>query len=446
MVTVPPTPSPLPSLSVFISGPSQLSLGGEGEEDGENRRVCWEVETKGGGGRGVEFEVESDEVELGGMLEVEKRGWEGEGRGRVCGERWGELEGGREYEFQVKGKSILFQTEAQTSFSLFLSPSPPLLPSSSSSCPTPSLWDSSLSSIYGIQTFPSSLTSLPSSLRSFPLTITTKALTPCEQTGMSKDILPPCSNHWFFPSAPPSGLADVDPNDWSINNGTQLVIPSMFLSNRDAFPAGKEVRISVTTDFFSENGNFSGDVTILFLPSPVVMIEGGKEGEQGGGEVIGVDDDLVIDFSGSYTNDGIIFEEEEEEWEWEWEWECITPREGKEEGREGGECIYEGGKVIEMPGREEGRFELEEGEKLKVGVAYYFVVRGKVRERGGDGEVVAEGRWGKVFSAVEEGGEVLGLEMEWWRCEDSSVGYSVCVSFFLFFLLLLNVFNLLNVY
>ena len=146
--------------------------------------------------------------------------------------------------------------------------------------------------------------------------------------------------------------------------------------------------------------------------------------------------------------DGIYFEggdrEERErgerEWEWEWEWNCVVPREvgGEEgEGRGGGECFYEGGERVELPGRGEGRFDGgggEGGERFKVGVPLMFIVSVRIIERGGgegegegEGRVVAEGRWEKVFSVVgeEEEGEGLKIEESRWVCEGGGEGYLI---------------------
>ena len=114
---------------------------------------------------------------------------------------------------------------------------------------------------------------------------------------------------------------------------------------------------------------------------------------------------------------------------WEWEWSCVIPREAGGEG--GGECVYEGGERVELPGRGEGRFEGggggEGGERFEVGVPLLFVVRMRVLEGGEGGGVVAEGSWERVFSVVgEEGGEV-GLEVgeSRWGCEGGGEGYLV---------------------
>ena len=121
-----------------------------------------------------------------------------------------------------------------------------------------------------------------------------------------------------------------------------------------------------------------------------------------------------------------------EEWEWEWEWSCVVPREGGGE-RGGGDCMYEGGDVIEMPGREQGRFlGGGMGNTFEVGVPLLFVVKVRVRGVGGTGEVISEGYWEETFSVVDEG-EEEGWEVREtrWMCESGTVGYLVSV-FFLF--------------
>ena len=198
----------------------------------------------------MRFNILSDlERELEGLFEWEEVGWVGAGWGEVCVEDWGRLlegEGEREFSFTVEGTSVLFGTVAQVNQSFIVS-----LPSSSSSSSrqvsscSPSLWDSSPLSLYGIQTYPSGLSLLPPSLRTSPLSITAKALCPCSSVGMSKDILAPFTFNWTFMDPIPNGLADVDANDWA--NGGLLVMPKMFLEDRGAFPMNQPVGIQVNS-------------------------------------------------------------------------------------------------------------------------------------------------------------------------------------------------------
>ena len=120
----------------------------------------------------------------------------------------------------------------------------------------------------------------------------------------------------------------------------------------------------------------------------------------------------------------------EEGWEWEWEWSCVVPREGGERGREGeGVCLYEGGDVVEMPGRGEGRMVRGgEGKRFEKGVPYLFVV--KMRVVGGEGRVISEGFWERVYSVVEEEG--VSVEEERWVCGDGGFGYLVRFFFFIY--------------
>ena len=183
----------------------------------------------------MKYEIQGEEEELNSVLEWkegEQGEWEGAGRGRVClQEGWeqqgGEgLKGGKWYTFSVSGRSILFQTNTTISHSFFLSPSPTHSPSpsftpSSSSSPSscnPSLFDSSPYSLYGIQLYPSLTTPLPPSLRSVPLSLSTKALSSCGEIGMSKDILAPFEVFWEFLSPFDGGKLDI--NDWA--NGTRF--------------------------------------------------------------------------------------------------------------------------------------------------------------------------------------------------------------------------------
>ena len=243
--------------------------------------------------------------------------------------------------------------------------------------------------------------------------------------------------------------------------GARWMISKELLENRDVFPPDEIVQVRVTTTFtIDESMNFTTEVGVKILYSPVVMVvksntvgtvfyEGGEEGER-----------FFLDFGDSYTDDGVVGGGEGE-WEWEWDWKCVTPErrgeggEGAGEGEGGRECEYEGGKRIEMPGRGEERFEGEEGERLKEGIPLFFSVRTRVREREGEGRVVAEGRWSGVVNPLVEEGEregERGLELleDSWVCSDSSVGYLVIFFFlilnynftfnFFLFILILNVF------
>ena len=266
----------------------------------------------GGGGRGVMYEVTQGDSILLGLLEWEEQGegkWEGEGRGKLCMEKegWDELSVG-EYIFGVQGTSALFGSIANASYSMTLSPS---LSSSSSrssrfsshfssrqnNC-NPNLWDNSPSSLYGIQTFPSGQTLLPSSLRSVPLTIATKALSPCPQVGMSKNILPPSTLKWSFISPTPSFFDDYDISDWA--QGTQLIIPVEILENRDAFPMNVPVGIRVTADF-GDDQIYLAETYVHFLPSGVNVVTDPVELSS----IVDVDNQLVIDLRKSSTADGL---------------------------------------------------------------------------------------------------------------------------------------------
>ena len=264
----------------------------------------------GGGGRGVLYEMIQGDSVLLGLLEWEEQGegkWEGEGRGKLCLEKngWDELSPG-EYNFGVGGTSALFGSIANASYSFTLSPS---LSSSRFSryssrqdnC-NPNLWDNSPSSLYGIQTFPSGQTLLPSSLRSVPFTITTKALSPCPQMGMSKNILAPSTLKWSFISPTPSFFDDYNINDWA--QGTKLIIPVQILENRDAFPMNVPVGIRVTADF-GEDQIYLAETYVHFLPSGVNVVTDPVDLSS----IVDVDDQLVIDLRKSSTLDGLQFGE-----------------------------------------------------------------------------------------------------------------------------------------
>ena len=203
----------------------------------------------------MNFTVQAREDELQRLLVLKNVGWEGAGWGEVCVEDWeeglGEEEGEKEFGFMVVGRSVLFDTTTTINQTFVVS----FPPSSSSSRQLPSscdasLWDPSPLSLYGIQTFPSGVTLLPPSLRSSSLTITTKALSPCIDIGMSKDILTPFNFDWEFLTPVPEGLVGVDPNNWVVGGGAVLTIPGEVLKDRESFPMNEPVAIKVII-FFS---------------------------------------------------------------------------------------------------------------------------------------------------------------------------------------------------
>ena len=49
--------------------------------------------------------------------------------------------------------------------------------------------------------------------------------------------------NWTFLEPIPEGLADVDPNDWSM--GSRLVIPSEYIEDRESFPMNEPVTFQV---------------------------------------------------------------------------------------------------------------------------------------------------------------------------------------------------------
>ena len=228
----------------------------------ENTRVCWGVRSVGSGGRGVQYSVSSPDILLDSVIEwSDNVGWEGAGWGEFCVEEWGGLIE-KNYTFEVEGRSVLFGTieTAFHSFNLFIS-------SSSSrqiedTC-SPSLWDITPNALYGIQTYPSNLQLLPASLRSTPLTITTKALSPCKNIGMAKDILLPFVLNWTFLEPIPDGLVNVDPNAWAVGGGGVLNIPYLFLEDRDAFPMNQPVGIQVSYPLFY--WHFSSLITCVLI-------------------------------------------------------------------------------------------------------------------------------------------------------------------------------------
>ena len=255
---VAPPPASLSPFTISLSGPSSLLLPSPTTiPTNDYYNICWKIKTENSGERGVNYTITSptDPI-LERTLQYKNIGWVGAGWGEVCIEEWEGLKEGmweeKEYSFQITAESILFQTTTTTNHSFYLSYSPPPPSSSSSvrsvsrslpSCSPPLLWDTTTPSLFGIVTYPSLSQPLPSSLRSSPLTITTKALSPCPTIGMSKDILIPFDFNWTLMDPIPDGLVDVDANDWSV--GGTLVIPSEVMEDRTKFPMNVPVTIQV---------------------------------------------------------------------------------------------------------------------------------------------------------------------------------------------------------
>ena len=455
---VPPLPSSLaiPSLIISLSGPSIFSI------PPPNANVCWEVAPVGeggggggrgvgggsGGGRGIDYELMVG-PDLAGQMVVMQVGWIGGGKGKVCligvegGEGGLQIEGDRNYTFGVRGRSRLFGSVSETWFSFYVlgsdTDATPQLPSPCSD----SLFSSSVVP-YGIVTTPSGNTFLPPSLRFLPLTITTKALSPCGVFGMAKDILTPSTIEWTFLDTSNTNT-EIDLNEWA--NGTSLDIPSSILQNRQIFPPNVLVPIRVTAQFFQSNNTkvgekvtLFGDVAIGFGYSPIVMV---ADLIPVSGSIFDVSDLLILDFSDSYTYDGIVMEGGQEGgddvWVWEWDWECIIP--GEHRGGTQTACVYEGGEQVVMPGRGESRFEGGGGiQRFEAEVPLFWTVKGRVR-RGAQGPVVAEGKWSGLLNPVEQGEGGLEILVDRWVCPDSSVGFLVCLNFcFVFFLFFPHVF------
>ena len=131
---------------------------------------------------------------------------------------------------------------------------------------------------------------MPSSLRSVPLTVSIKALSPCFETGMSKDVLPPATFFWEFLDIN-NHTNTIDPNDWQ--QGTILVIPRDVLSDQDIFPPNVAVALRVAADF-GQGVTFFSDVIFEFLSSPIQMVV-----QDSYNSVVDADDTFVIDFSGN---------------------------------------------------------------------------------------------------------------------------------------------------
>ena len=384
--------------------------------------ICWKVHSIGSGGKGVNYEINSENTTLLSVLSFEPVvGWENVGEGQVClgGGDWDVLKKDQNYTFSIEASSVLFSTSASTSFTFLLSsPSTSSLHSSTSRQTTTAcnldLWDPSPFSIYSLQTSPSGLTTLPPSLRSTPLTIAAKALSPCNQNGMIKDILPPSSYFWEFVGTISNKLQELDPNIWA--SGSNLIIPTTILSDRDIFPPNHAIGFRVTA-YFGEGYELLAEVWIQFLPSPIEMkVQTGFSSIfEGNGEI------LVIDFSDSFTMDGL---EVDGEGEWAWDWSCIIPGKKDEVGRE---CVYEDGEVVEMPSENESRFQGQKGKRFEEGVPLFFSVKSRVRAEG-EARVVAEGMWSEVLNPVRGGGVELELAESSWSCSDATAGFLVCFS------------------
>ena len=286
------------------------------------------------------------------------------------------------------------------------------------------LWSSSPLSLYGLRTYPSGHSYLPSSIRNEGLTVILKALTPCEELDFSKDILPESNASWSFvdlsSSLPPPLPQPLSADEYT--SGTRLYLPPSLLTT--TFPPSTPIHLSVSLSIPFLSYPLTADLSFEFLPGPILFSLSPFPSPTHLSTT-----PLVLNFEESVVEDEQrgLMKEGEGEWEWEWGWGC------EEVGEEGGECGYQDGEMIVLPD-EGGRWESKEGKEFQKGTGMLFVVYAKARwvvEGEGEGEWVSKGRWEGVFSFVGDGEEEFVAEFVEWECLNGNgqYGYSVCFFF-----------------
>ena len=435
---VAPPPFSLTPL-ILLSGPSTIQEGG-----GE---VCWEVEGKRTGRRGMTY-IYSGDLE-GRLMVKEGNGWIGGWMGgeRICVEDWSGVEGGRGYWLGVEGVSQLWGSRGRGGVMVFveergggqareeekkreeggmerernmqLKKGDERQVEAERQIEACGLWESDPEDLYGILTYPSGEVYWGESMREEGVTVLLKGLVRgCDGEMISAEILAAGNVSWdFLEGAEEGGWDGVNLDDYS--KGTRLFLPSTLLLT--TFSPSLWVRIQVTFQW-GEGSHLATNFSFLFLPGGVEFIL-----EEDPGVIVEKEGPLVLDFGSSLVQDekrGLI--EDGYDQQWEWLWRCINPLSG-------GNCVYSGGGEVVMPGRSESKF-VAEGEFV-VGEPLLFVVSAKVVLRGGmegEGGGVSRGKWTRVFNAVEErggGGEAV-LYSEW-GCLGSGGenGFSVCFLF-----------------
>ena len=84
--------------------------------------ICWTFRASGAGGKGVNYQIFSDNNTLVEVMTLQEVGWVGAGSAKGCieGSDWDRLSSGH-YRFHVEGTSVLFGTTTTTSYSFILS-------------------------------------------------------------------------------------------------------------------------------------------------------------------------------------------------------------------------------------------------------------------------------------------------------------------------------------
>ena len=390
---------------VLISGPTDISI--------DALEVCWNLGALRTGGRGVTYDASrSDPVVVRSL--TQKSGVSGE---RLCVERedWDNFDSGSTYTLTVDATSSLFGTIGSDSLTFFVregfSSTRSVVSSAKrqqeSDCAD--LWDEDPLSMYGIQTYPSGNVYLASSVRLEGLTVLLKALTPCEEVAMSREILELGSVSWEFVDHP-----NLDANEYSL--GTRLFLPSSLLQENFAPYVPVVVDVSLTLE---EGVFFSSSFSFQFVPGPVKFVLSDDPGS-----VVKADSVLVLDFTNSFTEDQDRMLVDSVDLKWEWGWGCVNPVTGDP-------CTYQNGDALVMPGQSSSVF--VSALDFSVGDPMLFVVYAKAMSS--DGGWVSRGEWSRVLTPVESAPQFQLEYSEWWCLfGNGQYGYNVCFSSLIFFL------------
>ena len=396
--------------------------------------MCWGVEGKRKGGRGIDFTYSGDledrlVVKMGGDG---VGGWGGE---RVCVEDWEGLEGGRGYWIGVRGETELWGTVGRGGVMVYVQKGKTkkrgeisvedereetveslvgrgergrqLRQEETQQEKACGLWESDPSELYGILTYPSGLVYWGDSLRDEGVTILLKGLggreNGCEGEEISREIIAAGNVSWEFVGAEGQPWEGVDLN---VNSeGTRLYLPSTLLLNN--FPPSVWVEIEATFEWGEEREeSLSANFSFMFLPGGVEFVL-----KEDPGLVIEQGETLTLDFGPSLVEDEMRGLVEREGQEWEWLWDCVNPLTGKN-------CQYQSGEEVTLPGGKNSKF-VAEG-KFVVGEPLLFVVRAKVVLAGDGG--VSKGKWSRVLNIVGEGGKKEEVLFSEWGCLSGSGG------------------------
>ena len=151
--------------------------------------------------------------------------------------------------------------------------------------------------------YPSGKNYFPALLRKVGIIFVAKGLSPCGETDLTRGIISSSTIVWEWGSGGSGGEGWRDVNLNELSNGTtRMALGGDLLGNRALFPAGETVYMGVTLYPEGREGHhYSANVSFEFLAGGVVVEV--EEGQY----LFKRDDVYAIDFSGSFTEEGVGF-------------------------------------------------------------------------------------------------------------------------------------------